>query len=118
MSTFYSQMADTASRLITQFGQSITIKRNTGGSVHPVTGVVTAGTTASLTAKGILKAYPDNLIDGTRITKSDRMLILDDSQVPVMTDKITVQSQDWNIEDITTSNPAGVPLVYFVQVRK
>ena len=118
MSDFYEGMAATATKLLTQFGGNITLKRRTGSSVDPVTGVVVAGTSADVVSKGLLRPYPDNLIDGTRIKASDRMLILDASNEPLMTDKPVVQSQDWNIENITSVNPAGTPLVYFVQVRR
>ena len=112
--SFYGKMAKTANRLIKKFGAAITISRVSGESVDPVTGVVTPGTEELFYPFGILKKYPDNLIDGTSIKSSDRVLILDNTVEPLMTDTIV----DWSIESIETSNPAGTSLVYFVQVRK
>lgn len=116
--TFYADMADLATELLTEYGQAVTIKRITGGSDDPVTGVAVAGTTASLSSVGVLRPYPDRLIDGTRITASDRELTLDASVEPLMTDKITVQGQDWNIAAIVGHSPAGTVLCYRVQVRR
>lgn len=117
MSAFYDNMAATASRLIGKYGQAISIKRTTGGTIDPVAGTVTAGTASTLTTTGILQRYPDSLIDGTRILTSDRLAILAPTTAPTLTDKLTFGSKDWAIVSIQTANPAGTPLVYFVQVR-
>ena len=117
MSAFYDNMAATASRLIGKYGQAISIKRTTGGTIDPVTGITTAGTASTLATTGILQRYPDSLIDGTRILTSDRLAILAPEVEPNLTDKLTFGSKDWAIVSIQFSNPAGTNLVYFVQVR-
>lgn len=115
--SFYSGLASTASRLISKYGQDILIVRS-ADSVDPVTGATTTGSNSNYKIKGILQTYPDNLIDGTRIKSSDRLVIIDGSVTPLMTDKVKLESQDWNIESIKTSNPAGTRLVHFVQARR
>ena len=117
MSDFYTKMAATASRLIGKYGQAMAIKRVSGGTIDPVTGTVTAGTSSTLATTGILQRYPDSLIDGTRILTSDRLAILAPTAEPAMTDKLAFNGKDWTIASIQTANPAGTPLVYFVQVR-
>ena len=77
--SFYAEMAGVAAELMGEFGQVITVNRTTGGSIDPVTGTVTPGATTTLTANGVLRPYPDALIDGTRITASDRMLVMEAS---------------------------------------
>ena len=115
--SFYSNLAATASRLLTKYGQDVVLKRTTGVTINPVTGVETGSETTILTT-GILKTYPDNLIDGSRITSSMRMLVLTSAVEPVLSDKVTIQNQDWNIEEIQTANPAGTTLVYMVRVNR
>jgi hypothetical protein len=115
---FYNSMAATASKLITKFGAVGEIKRTTGGSIDPVTGTVTAGTTVIYTPNTIVQKYADELVDGTRILSSDRMIILDNTIEPVSTDTITIGGENWSIVSIRESNPAGIPLVYFVQARR
>ena len=118
MSFDYSKAAATALKLLTKFGMTITFVRTTGNSVDPITGVVTAGTDASVTTTGLLRKYPDNMIDGTRILASDRELILSDEQEPLPSDKPTINGEDWIIENIGTLSPAGTVVIYTCQVRR
>ena len=54
MSDFYTKMAATASRLIGKYGQAMAIKRVSGGTIDPVTGATTAGTTTSYPVQGVV----------------------------------------------------------------
>lgn len=117
MSAFYDRLASTASRLIAKYGQSMLLVRS-GDSVDPVTGVTTSGSGTNIKVNGILQKYPDNLIDGTRIKASDRLVIIDGTSEPLMSDLVKINNQDWSIESIQTSNPAGTALVFFVQTRR
>lgn len=118
MSDFYSGMAATASRLLARFGSPVTLSRSTGGSRDPVTGVETPGIDDSKTTVGILKKYPDKLIDGTRIKTGDRLLVVDASVEPLMTDRPVIGGQEWTPVSIEAANPAGTPLVYFIHARR
>jgi hypothetical protein len=111
-------MAATALELLIEFGQSITLSRETGGSINPITGVVTAGTDVSVVTTGLIKPYPEKMIDGTRILSSDRELVLSNEAVPLPSDKPIVGGEEWSIVDIKTVSPAGTDVVYFVQVRR
>jgi len=116
--SFYEDRAVSAGKLISKFGQTVTVTRTSGEEVDPITGTVTAGTEETFLPKGIFQKIPDSLIDGSRITDSDRMLILDDTVAVDQSDTITISGQEWPIQDIKPSNPAGTPLVYFVRVRR
>ena len=116
--TFYTSMAATASRLLKKFGMVITIKRSTGNSINPVTGVVVGGTTANFTPQGLVQRYRDDQIDGTRILASDRLVIIDNTVEPLTTDKITLSGQDWSIISVEESKPSTVGIVYFIQARR
>jgi hypothetical protein len=115
---FYNRLAATASRLLAKFGATVSVVRNTGGSVHPVTGVVTPGTNQTLTANGLINKFADDLIDGTRILASDRVLIMDNSFEPLQTDRPTIGGQSWTIVAIDTIKPAAVGVVYMLHVRR
>ena len=117
--TFYGEMADMATELFTEFGAQFTITRTTGESTDPVTFVVTPGSDTTYTPYGIIKPYPLDKIDGTLIKAEDRMLILDDTIEPLLTDVVTTDSESWNIVSITTIKPDdATSVVHFVQVRK
>jgi len=116
--SFYDDMAAVALELLDEFGQAVTLPRTTGGSVDPITGIVTPGTDASVVTTGLLKPYPDAMIDGARILSSDRELVLSDEQVVNPTDKPLIDGEEWSIVNIKTINPAGTVVCYFVQVRR
>lgn len=114
---FYDKLATTASRLINKYGQSVFLVRP-DKTIDPITGVDSSGVDRNYKLTGLLKRYPDNLIDGTRIKASDRLMIMDGNFEPALDDQLTINCQNWSVESIQTSNPAGTALVYFVQVRK
>lgn len=119
MSAFYQKMAATALRLLTKFGAPIVLARETGRDIDPVTGVDTAGVDASVTTTGLIKPYPDRMIDGTRILEGDKELVLSSEHQPLPSDKPQIGGEDWSIISIKTIDPdlTGA-VVYFVQVRK
>lgn len=113
----YAAMADRAADLIARFGTTVTLRRTSGGTFNVATESWSGQSTADLTSTGIVKGFRADLIDGTRVQHGDRLLILDDSQAPQMTDKVVLGGYAWNIVDIETKSPAGTPLVYFVHIR-
>ena len=116
--SFYDDMAATALELLNEFGQSVTLSRITGASVNPVTGVIVSGTDTSVTTTGLIKPYPDSMVDDTRILDGDREFVLSNEQTPQPTDKIVIGSEEWAIVNIKTINPAGTVVCFFVQVRR
>jgi hypothetical protein len=81
----YQQVQAEVSEVLADLGAEVILPR-TADSVDPVTGTVVPGTDATTTTLGILIPYPDELIDGTRILASDRMLISDNGQEILVTD--------------------------------
>ena len=119
MSAFYTEMADVAVELIEEFGAPVKLNRVTDESYDPVTGEVAPGSDDSKQTKGILVDFPLKLIDGTRILATDKRLIIDGTVEPLMTDEPEMFGEKFgSIVHIDKKNPAGVPLVYFIQVRK
>lgn len=117
MSDFYLKLAATALKLLAKFGKPVILKRETGGSNHPITGVITAPVDASVTTTGLIKPYPEKMIDGTRILEGDRELVLSSEHEPLPGDRPIVNGEELTIVRIKTVKPADVSIVYFVQVR-
>lgn len=116
---FYDDMAATALELLTEFGSAVTLPRTTGGSIDPVTGAVVSGSDATVTTTGMIKPYPDHLIDGTRIMRGDREMVLSNEREPLPTDTPTINGENWSIVGIKTVKPDdATPVVYFCQVRR
>lgn len=115
MSAFYDGMAGVARELLREFGQPIVFTRVTGEVRNPVGGaVITPGVTTYPTANGVIVPIKSHLVDGTRIKATDKMLIIDDTFVPLMTDAV----DGWTIKEIESKAPAGTPLVYLVRIGK
>ena len=114
---FYTQMAATALRLLQSYGKTVTLIRGYGDNKDPVTGVEVETDYEELETTGILKLYESSLIDGTRIKVTDRELVVSTEQAPTMADKVKINDVYWSILSVRPVNPAGVPVVYFLQVR-
>lgn len=111
--TFYSRMAETTTRLLTEYGKTITLTRNTT-TFNPVTGSQSITDTASVDVIGVEIPIRQELVDGTRIKVGDRFFTLAPDVEPLMTDKIGTAS----IIAIEPINPAGTPVAYKIQVRQ
>lgn len=118
MSAFYDELAALAHDLIDEFGQDVELLPPPPVT-DPVTGAVPPGDPpGSTNTRGIMRTYPQNLVDETRILRSDRLLVLSHEVEPVVSGRAKVNGENWTIEDVRTASPAGVPLVYFAQVRR
>jgi len=112
--SFYADMAAVARSLLAEFGAPITFNRVVGEVRNPATGqITTPGTPQTFTPNGVVVPIKARLVDGTRIKAGDKLMILDDTFAPLMSDK----TAGWSIQEIEPSSPAGTPLVYFVRVR-
>ena len=116
--SFYGDAADVVVEMLTEFGRSVTLKRSTGNSIDPITGVVTPGVDASVTTTGVKRLYPSDVIDGKRILATDEELVVTNEQTPVPTDKPVIDGEEWAIVRITKMDPAGTVIAYKIQVRR
>ena len=119
MSVDWSQIGTDIKTVIGEIGFSITLTKYSG-DVPAVTSTDTAvaGTSTAYTPNGVMKPYPDSLIDETRILSSDRMLFIDNTVEPALDDEVTVDGETWNIVSIRVHKPTTVALGYWLQLRK
>ncbi len=118
--TFYSDMADTADELITEFGQAVTLKVSAGSAYDPETGssVVTYTDQAG---HGCVVDFDKKLIDGTKVRIGDKLVLLSPIGIsePKDGDQLVVGAETWQlVPPVTVTAPAGVAVLYEVQVRK
>lgn len=116
---FYNRMAQTALRLLADKGDTVKLERFSGGVINPVTGEKSEIVDISKNTTGVLLNYTKDEIDGTLILSTDRKLLIDASIRPLKTDKPIFNTEYiGSIVHIKEVNPAGIPIVYFLQVRK
>lgn len=105
---------------LTYAGQGLTITKVTEGTYNPATGTTSGGSTTDYTGTGLLHAYRNFDIDGTRILATDRKLILAASglsYVPTTGDKITYGSTVYSVIAISPFEFNGTAFAYVLQVR-
>lgn len=119
---FYDRMAETALRLIQQYGQPVIIREVTPGAYDPATGETSDETSTDTTASGVLLEYTgDERLANSLIQQGDKKLKVPAKGLaqPSLNSKVIIQGETWTIvPPLKVMNPAGTPLVYELQVRR
>lgn len=102
--------------LMTEVGTTATLTHVTaGGTFDPTTGGITGKTTSTYTVIGIIRRPRKIFRDGQVVTDDRiRMMITasDLSIVPAIGDGLTISSAEYSIQEIETTQPAGVAIAY------
>ena len=117
MSYNYAAMAATATRLLTNYGQAMAIRRTTGDTYDPIAGSSSGGTTADTANVGAFVSLKTVFAAGFDIAIGDKVAVVDSTIAPLVSDKLVVGLVAYSIVALQEVNPAGTPLVYRVQVR-
>lgn len=117
--TFYSDMATTARNLISEFGQPI-ILRSESGTFDGVLGEYTSSTVTNTTVNGVKVGDIENYktLAGGTIEGLFEQWILDDTREPDTGDKLVIGGVTRGIVDYETVSPAGTDLIYKVTVKR
>lgn len=115
----YAGIRSLVAELLPEFGQSITLEYKTGGSIIPHTGqTVSAPTTSTITAYGVLLNFKKGEINGQSILATDKRVILEHVSSEPKTDwYCTVGGVKYNIVSVSPLNPGGTNLMYSLQLR-
>lgn len=119
MSGFYEDMAATAAEMLAEFGQPVTVTRETPGGYDPATGTTTAGTVQTWAPAGVKLDYTQREIDGTLIKSGDQRVYMsaEAGLDPQTGDTVTLGAEVWRVVTSRTLAPAGVAVLLDVQVR-
>lgn len=119
---FYDRMAETALRLISQYGQTMTLREVTPGAYDPGTGETSADSVTESSVSGVLIEYTgQERQNNSLIQQGDKKVMLPAKALaqPSLNSKVIIQSEVWTIvPPLKVMNPAGTPLVYELQVRR
>lgn len=116
--TFYAEMAATASELLAEFGQDMTLVRGLTGTYAPATGTATVSGSNSY-GKGVALDYDQRDIDGTVIRQGDQRVYLsiEVGATPQTGDALLIGGKTWKVMTSKTLAPAGVAVIHDVQCR-
>lgn len=118
MSFDYAAIATIADTIIANFGVPVTVTTK-GTPVYNVdTGTVVAPTTTE-TANGVVTNYDSKDIDGSVILRGDKRLLLSPIGITAIKPNATISvlTVTYTVVAVNEINPAGVSLVYDLQIR-
>lgn len=116
--SFYGGLANTATNLLTKYGQTVTFSRETGGAFDPTLGEESGATTTTWTGNGAAFNFNRSEIDGVMVQASDLRLLLEAvSTAPAIGDQVTVDSVAYHVISVTPASPGGVVVKYDLQIR-
>ena len=118
MAKDYTKTAATAKKLLDKFGAACVFSRTTGAALDPATGTVSGGTVSTITGSGVRVDYAQSEIDGTVIQRSDFKVLFEGlAGVPLTGDKLLFGGLSYRVMTSRPLSPAGVDVIYTVQVR-
>lgn len=116
----YARMASVARRLLTQFGQQVTVTREVKGGYDPETGMTTPDTTQSYSVNGAALNYRHQDVDGTLIQRGDVRVLLSPGAAfePQPGDKVALADGTvLTVISARPTKPAGMAVLFEVQCR-
>lgn len=127
--TFYSDMATAATRLVTQFGKSMLLRRTVGATINPVTGTRSGGTVTNLAVTGLFTKLTTKDIQRVasiggsaqtvdRLNGSEVVIKLTAAVEPLRSDRVVDGADMYEIVDVDEANPAGTVIGYSLIARK
>jgi hypothetical protein len=116
--SFYPGLASTATRLLTQKGQSVTLRRQTAGAYDPATGSAAVTVTNFTGIQAAVFGFKNMEIDGTMILKGDKKVLMAVGVKPTKDDVVSIGGIDHAVLDVQEVSPAGVDVLYKLQCRR
>ena len=118
MSSFYDNLALTASRLLNKYGQQVTFTRSVNGSYSPTTGTYSTSSSTTFKAYGAVFNYRESEVDGSSILSTDLKLLLEKpKKLPEVNDVVLVNGSSYFVFTTSPLAPAGTNVVVECQLR-
>lgn len=118
--SLYNDLSAEVMRLLSEFGQSVTITRSTPGAYDHATGLVVL-TTSTQSGIGAVFEYKSGvtLFDGNLIQQGDKKLLLGAVSLtaPIIGDIVIANGISYEIKSIKEINPANSIVMYICNIR-
>lgn len=117
--SFSTNLIATARRLLSTYGESISLTRVAEGAYNVADGTVAAGTTTNYSADGHPFNYSAEEVDDTTVRSTDLGLWLakPTSETPAVGDTATVNSIVYRVVNVEQLRAQGTDVVYKLQLR-
>lgn len=114
-----TNLAATASRLLTRYGETVTVNAPDTGGYNPITGAPgDSEPGASYTGKGYPGRYQKSEINGTTIQSGDVRLVLElIASRPQVGWSVTIDSETYRIMDVNPIRRTAEDVIYICQLR-
>lgn len=115
----YTGLQSTAAAVLAQLGRTVTLRQTSAGAYDPATAANTT-TTIDTVRKGALFDFPasQERTQAGMILQTDKKLLMEAGVVPEVQDKVIIGTDEYTILGFAETNPAGVPVLYSLHVRK
>ena len=115
----YATLVNTATRMITDFGRDVVLRRVTSGTYNPTTGTTTGDATADETIRVVFTDYDKQTIDAGLVERGDKNILLFAEGVaePKTTDIIVDGSVQYKIITVSVVKPGNTAILYKIQGR-
>jgi hypothetical protein len=115
----YSGLAETARGLLYEYGQDITFTRQGSAVYDNETGQVTS-TETTFNAKGVIFPYKNGVsqVNGSLIEKDDQEVYWQGNTAPIPGDTVVVANVAYKVVSVMAIEPAGINVLYQLQVRR
>ena len=114
----YSTARATATRLINNFGDDVTLHIRTAGVFNPVDGSGAGDTETDTVVKAVRLNFNNNDIDGTLVKTGDFMLLIDGILALTTDDKVTVDTVKYAIVRQMPLKPGDTRLLTKAHCRR
>lgn len=115
--SFASDMKQIASELISEFGETLAITRESEGVFDATTGNVAVSSTQVFHVKANVSSYSDKEIDGNSILSTDMKLLVYSDTAPAVGDTVEINDVVYRIMSVQPVRTQATNIVYRCQIR-
>ncbi len=118
--SFEDEFLDFSESMINDFGASIAITKISNSEYNPSTGTVSKNEVIR-NIKGVVESYARFYVENKQVESDDLKVVIaakNLSFIPNSGDKLSYNSEEYNIVKVTSEQIGSQPIIYNLQIRK